>query len=251
MPLSEKAKKEIHAYLLKVVKKFVNDSLAKPREKPFHARLMPTLGQVKYSERSFSTRSGSWFQTIAVKVARDFHKVAERNFLVRGHIQPAAEAHIKAIVEDMDHGKPKRKPSRSVDINEVLTVQNPGGTEREVRSDLYVLTQDNRELYFEMKTPDPNKGQSKTMKQDILLISALRKGAKAEAFAAAAYNPFGDGKPYTQNYAMQFLEVGADLLIGRDFWSRIGDKHTYDELLAISEQVGFAIEPLLKDLEQG
>lgn len=246
MPLTFKARQSIRDYLLKVVTKFINDSLKTTSEKPFHSRLMPILGDVQYSERSFSTRSGSWFQSIAVMVARDFHQDAQSNHLVSGHIQPAAEAHINAIVERMDHGQPKRIPNRRTDLTEVLTVQSPGGAVREVRSDLFVLTKDGRELYFEMKTPGPNKGQCKAMKRDILVIAALRQGKRAEAYAAAAYNPYGDGKPFTYNYARQFLEVGADMIIGRPFWTMIGDDRTYDELLEIAEAVGEEVKPLLR-----
>jgi hypothetical protein len=248
MPLSERARNEIKTYLQNVVVRFINQSLTGPIEKPFHVRLMPLLGEVRFSERSFSTRSGSWFQRIALMVAKDFHHSAASNHLVTGNIQPAAEAHINAIVEEMDHGRPKRKPNRERDISEVLTVQSGGGTNREIRSDLFVETRDGRELYFEMKTPGPNKGQCKGMKRDILLISALRKGNNSHAFAAAAYNPYGDGKPYIHNYALQFLEVSADMLIGRSFWTMIGDAHTYDELLDISTEVGEAVKPILANI---
>jgi len=72
----------------------------------------------------------------------------------------------------------------------------------------------NHELYFEMKTPQPNKGQCIGMKRFILQVAALRAGHSAEAFASSAYNPYGDGKPYTWNYAEQFLQIGQDMLLG-------------------------------------
>jgi hypothetical protein len=128
-------------------------------------------------------------------------------------------------------------------------VQSSGGADKSVRSDLFVLRHDQSEMYFEMKTPDPNKGQCKKMKQDILLIMALRKGTSAEAYAAAAYNPYGDDKPYMSNFVMQFLEIGKDMLIGRDFWTLIGDRHTYDELLEISGEVGKDIEKLVSNIK--
>lgn len=207
---------------------------------------MPILSQVRFSERSFSTRSGSWFQQIAKLIAAQFHAEAHMNFVVKGRVQAAAVAHIDAITDAMDFGQPRRKPNREQDTREVTMVQSAGGSDRAVRSDLFVLRHDKSEMYFEMKTPEPNKGQCKKMKQDILLITALRMGHPAEAFAAAAYNPFGDGKPYTHGYALQFLEVGKDLLVGRDFWSLLGDKATYDELLKISSEVGESIKQILE-----
>ncbi len=145
----------------------------------------------------------------------------------------------------MDKGKPKRVPNRRQDIQEVLTVQTPDGAALAVTADLFIQTQDEKELYFEMKTPGPNKGQCLAMKRFILQIMALRKGQQAQAYASTAYNPFGDGNPYTANYVAQFLEVGQDILVGRAFWGLIGEHSTYDELLRIAEEVGKIIMAVL------
>lgn len=249
MPLSNDTRQAVSDYLFRVVSKIVEDKRKKKKkspEKPFHDRLFPILAEAKFSERSFSTSSGSWFQQIALMVAKQFHSEARLNFSVEGRIQPAAAALIEAITEEMDHGSPKRRPDRERDCNEVLTVQWQGGVDRSVISDLFVRRRDNSELFFEMKTPTPNKEQCKTMKKAILLITALRKGNPAIAFAGAAYNPFGDRQPYKHSAARQFLEVGKDFLIGRDFWSMIGDVDTYDELLEISSEVGERVKPLLE-----
>ncbi len=222
--------------------------------KPFHARLMPVpfVTWSTLSERSFSTRSGSWFQEIARLVATAYHVRAEKNYLVKGSIRTAAEAHIQAVLADMDHGTPmKRLPDRRKDIGEVLAVQGAGGSSAQTRSDLFVETTQGTELYFEIKTTQPNKDTSVAMKRQILLISALRYAHRAEAFAATAYNPFGDRSPYTWNYANQFLQANQDFLIGRDFWSKIGEMTTYDELLALATKVGVAMQTYLSSRAGG
>jgi hypothetical protein len=248
LPLSQATGDAVRDFLYKEVSKFVKQQISNVREKPFHVRLMPGLAEVRFSERSFSTRSGSWFQEIARIVATQFHAEVRLRFLVEGRIQAAATAHIDQITEAMDHSQPRRKPNRVEDIKEVLMVQSPGGADKSVRSDLFILRHDQSEMYFEMKTPDPNKGQCKRMKQDILLIMALRKGARVEAYAAAAYNPYGDDKQYRNNFVMQFLEIGKDMLVGRDFWTLIGDEKTYYELLEIAGVVGKDIEKLIASL---
>lgn len=242
MPLTNDTRAAIRTYLEREVRRYIRQTLEAGRVKPFHDRLMPPLAEVPYSERSFSTRLGTWFEIIALNVARQFHPFAVRNHLVQGRIRPAAEAALTAILEDLDQGRPRRRPNRETDIQEVLGVQGPGGADRQVRSDLFVRKADGMELYFEMKTPDPNKGQCKTMKQNILLISALRQENLAAAFGAAAYNPFGEGNAYRNRYAPQFLDVGRDLLIGSSFWRTIGDEFTYEEVLVVAEEVGRATE---------
>lgn len=127
----------------------------------------------------------------------------------------------------------------------MLTVQSPGGALAEVRSDLFIRRRGGEELYFEIKTPDPNKGQCKTMKRDMLTIAALRKGHRAEAYAACAYNPGGDDAAFRNNFVAQFLEIPADIIVGRAFWELIGESGTYDELLEIAAEVGGSVRPLL------
>ncbi|MGH7969388.1 MAG: TdeIII family type II restriction endonuclease [Limisphaerales bacterium] len=149
----------------------------------------------------------------------------------------------------MEASHDRRVPNHQVDIQQVLAVQAAGGVARQVVSDLFVLTNDGRELYFEMKTVAPNRDTSKLMKTKILLILALRQGQNAEVRAAMAYNPAGDGRPYTEyahsGHAVRFLELGADLLVGREFWQTVGDDQTYDELLEIAEDVGTNAAALL------
>ena len=103
-------------------------------------------------------------------------------------------------------------------------------------------------MYFEIKTPEPNRGQCIEMKQRVLSIAALRKGHNAQAFAACAYNPFtrnGAETIYSWGYALQFLELGQDWLVGKDFWATIGEASTYDEICEICTGIGKDIEPLI------
>lgn len=249
--LTNDTRAELNDYLLNVGHRYIDENLDDMSivggSKPFHERLLPSMfeGRPPLSERSFSTRSGNWFQEMARIIASQYHPVVVKNYTLSGRIRSAAVAHIAAIIEDMERGKPKRKPDRKKDISEVLGVQDDGGEDKSTISDLHITTIDDKEYYFELKTPKPNKDQSKAMKSQILLISALRKGANAHAHASTAYNPYGDEQPYIWNYANQFLETGTDNLIGRDFWTTIGEKSTYDELLELSKTVGEILDNYL------
>jgi hypothetical protein len=255
MPLQQETKQAIHNYLLVELTRFVKESSAKEQLKaqealttrPFHARLVPTLFTVSLSKHSFYTRSGLWWQQVAQLVGRQYHKRAELGFQVVGQIKPAASSSIEEILSQLN-APGMRSPNRSADIAEVQTGQYIGGDSIKVRADLFILKYDGQELYFEMKTPEPNKDTCIAMKRFILRTAAMKKGSQAEAFAATAYNLYGDGQPYTWNYALQFLEIGADMLIGRAFWEKIGDSNTYDELLQISEEVGSEITEIIAAL---
>jgi hypothetical protein len=252
--LSNATKTQIKDFLLREGTRYIDENIKDAdlaeQLQPFHARLMPVAfaGWSQLSEHSFSTRSGGWFQEIARMVAAQFHPVVEKNYRLTGRIRPAAESHIAAIIEDMERSSPRRLPNRSVDTSEVLGVQGEGGVTRQTISDLFVRTTSGDEYYFEIKTPKPNKDTSKAMKQQILLISALRKGVVTHAHAAMAYNPFGESQPYDWNYALQFLELEKDLLVGSRFWSTIGDADTYSELLEIARLAGISLDEYLRNV---
>jgi Type II restriction endonuclease, TdeIII len=252
LPLTDLTRQQIRDYLQREVERYIREGLANRsivERQPFHARLMPTLFGTALSERSFSTRSGNWFQTMARMVASQYHKTATTGHWVAGEIQPAAETLIRDWVEQMKAAADRAKPNRQEDLRRVLSNQFPGGMRRRVKSDLFILTHDDQELYFEMKTIAPNLDTSEKMKRNILTISALRYQYRVNAHASMAYNPAGEGRSYSEypdsRYALQFLELNADLFVGRPFWTFIGDEQTYDELLEISEEVGHAAAHLL------
>ena len=124
-------------------------------------------------------------------------------------------------------------------------MQSAGSADLSVTADLFIKTNSGEEWYFEMKTAQPNKGQCREMKKFILQIAAIRQSEKGKGYASMAYNPKGDGQDLKDGKIKQFLEVGTDMLVGRAFWTKIGDEHTYDELLEIAENVGYKIRSLL------
>ena len=248
MPLANATREQIRDFLVQEVSRYIHENSANPpalEMKPFHARLMPALFGTTLSERSFSTRLGLWFQRIALLVAQQFNQCAQQPFLVEGQLQPAVEAQITAILAQMEGGT--RRPNRQADVAQVLGLQYPGGTSRRVRSDLRVLRHDGQELFFEMKTVKPNKGTFEEMKRKMLMIMAMRPAA--QAYAAMSYNPMGDGNIYVPDFN-QFLELRQDLIVGRDFWARIGDDYTYDELVGIAEEVGELTAHLIEEAAQ-
>ncbi len=98
-----------------------------------------------------------------------------------------------------------------------------------------------------MKTVKPNKNTFRDMKRDILMIMAMRYQAGSQAYAAMSYNPAGEGNFYTPEFN-EFLELDTDLLVGRRFWTFIGDDDTYDELLEVAQDVGTATTPLIAEM---
>jgi hypothetical protein len=238
-------------YLLEQANKYWDEAVQKAEStdvtRQLHSGLAPTA--MKFwslaSSQSFFTRTGAWWEHIAALIGSSYHADAQAQFPINGPLSPSAEAHISQVIEDMNRGGSRRVPDRAKDISEVLTVQGNQGPDRAEISDLYLLKHDGSEVFFEIKTPGPNKGQCMEMKQRILTMSALKKGERTEVYAACAYNPYnptGDAKPYNWNMPAQFLEIGADWLIGKEFWSIVGEDSTYDEVSEICAEVGAATD---------
>jgi len=252
-------KNEIKAYLETAVRKFWADSTRTVRRldlkelRPFQYRLSPNAytHMSSVSKHSYDTRSGTWWKDIAFMVAKKSHVEAVREYRITADLSPAAESVINEILVELDNRT--RKPSRNQDISQTLSAQFAAGQPRSEQVDLYVRRSDGVELFFEMKTPEPNSRDSRDIKRMILYVSAMKKGSAAQAYGSCAYNPSGDGNPYQPNPKLvtQYNEVHHDFLVGRDFWEKVGGPETYEELLAICEDVGSISDGLFGDFQQG
>ena len=257
--MDQSLKGEIKGYLEAAVRKFWADSsrsvngLDLKELRPFQYRLSPNAytHMSSVSKHSYDTRSGNWWKDIAFMVAKKSHLEAVREYKLTADMSPAAESVINEILVEMDNHT--RKPSRGQDISQTLSAQFAAGQPRTEQVDLYVRRADGAELFFEMKTPEPNSRDSKDIKRMILYVSAMKKGSSAEAYGSCAYNPSGDGNPYEPalKFVTQYNEVNYDFLVGRDFWEKVGGPETYDELLSICDDVGTLSDGLFTGFLQG
>ena len=60
------------------------------------------------------------------------------------------------------------------------------------------------------------------------------------AFYALPFNPFGRREDYSHPHPMRYFDMRSDrvVLIGADFWDRIGGPGTWDGMLEVAEEVG-------------
>jgi Type II restriction endonuclease, TdeIII len=244
MSLSPQTKDQLTTYLRSVTLKYLKDAPV-DLSKPYHETLLPWLTFAPVSEHSFATRSGAWFANMAQIVARQYHPTVQQQYRLHGRIRINARAEIDEIMASFNRRTDRQRPDRARDLARVLERQGEGGQDEDWISDFYVCREDESEMFFELKTPQPNKAHCQTIKRGILTIAAMKKGFRAEAWGGFAYNPYnktGASSPYSWNYARQFLEIGQDVLIGRAFWAKIGEPTTFDEVFAVARGVGLAME---------
>lgn len=214
--------------------------------KPFHELLLPDgILRITEFERSFSTKLGTTFEECAKLVAQSIHKNALRGYRVRGLVTAKAIRYIEEIISKIGSGGMKWKyPDLIKEI--VHLSKNGNGIERVCIADLYIQTKSGEELFFEIKSPKPNKGQCLEATARLLQIQAITyaKYPKTKAYYATAYNPYGIGKAtYHHSFVLNYMDLVNEVLIGKEFWDLIGGEGTYEEILNIYQEVGKAKGP--------
>lgn len=223
-------------------RKYLKLRSEEPSLKPFHDAILPEeFRKVSAFERSFSTRLGTTFEECARLIARQNHAEASRGYEMRVQIDASALEAIEKQIERLDAGE---QPKLEEMVRAVLNAP-VGNNKRTIRivADLFVKTHSGTELYFEIKSPMPNKGQCLEVMQRLLRIQRARgKGLPdVQTYFAMPYNPYGGGRDnYQWGYARRYLPLEDGVLIGEEFWSLLGGKGTYERLLEIYYEVGQA-----------
>lgn len=212
--------------------------------KPFHQAIIPVaIRRASRVERSFSTRLGSTFEECARLIAAQHHAEAIRNYKIQNQVSQAALDEINAQVAAFESmaTRGQRLPFDQM-VREVLNKSSASTTVTlSVIADLYVRQHDGKELFFEIKSPQPNQGQCLEVTQRLLRIHLLRNKPRpdVQAFFAMPYNPFGNSRQdYRWGYALNYTPFDDAVRIGDEFWELLGGPSTYRELLAIYEEVG-------------
>lgn len=215
------------------------------RLKPFHAAIIPEpIMRINAFERGFSTSLGTTFEECARLIALDHHQYAERGYDVTGSVSQASVNEIEHQVSlyDRDVQEKISKPSLTQMIAKVLDAREEGDLEkRTVRADLYILTHEGSELFFEIKSPKPNKGQCFEVTQRLLRFHLLRGKSRPDvcAYFAMAYNPYGaDRASYRWSIPKKYMPFDSTVVIAQDFWTLVGGPTTYQELIEIYRVVG-------------
>ena len=215
------------------------------RLKPFHAAITPEpIIRINAFERGFSISLGTTFEECARLIALDHHQHAERGYDVTGMVSRSAVREIEHQIAfyDRDAQGDVPKPSLTQMIATVLAARRNDDLERHtVRADLYVLTRDGTHLFFEIKSPKPNKGQCFEVTQRILRFHLLMGQDRPDmrAYFAMAYNPYGPNRDsYRWSIPQTYMPFADAVIIAQDFWTLIGGPSTYQELLEIYHTVG-------------
>jgi hypothetical protein len=210
---------------------------------PFHDALVP--GIMFLRERSFSTRLGNLHERIAETVARSVHAEAQRAYQLEGQMPTLAREFIAQRLNALETGEVQP----DVTVERAALLESFGQTVTDsTRIDLRVITNQNEEHLFEMKSAKPNKGQCIEMKDRLMKAVAIRRSPDTRAWWGVPYDPYGEGA-YAHPYPRRFFDFVGEVKLGASFWNFIGDDAgTYDELLTVYSEVGGRFSDRLRSL---
>ena len=81
----------------------------------------------------------------------------------------------------------------------------------------------------------------------MLKLSAME--GRECAYYALPFNPYGTRADYSHPFVRRWFDVQDDhaVLIGAEFWDRLGGDGTWEAMLAIAEHVGSALRDRVLD----
>lgn len=210
--------------------------------KPFHEALLPvSLMRMSGFERSFSTLLGKSYERHSAIMAEPNFAEVKLQHKTEGSLLEAVDTEISDEVGRINSNR--RVSDYPALVERIVEMEMSGSgkkVNRSVTSDLYLKSDSGAEVFFEIKTPKPNKEQCLNITRKHLWIHAIlrRVHPVASTYFGMAYNPYGEGNDYKHSFAVNYLDAGSQTLIGRQYWDFLGGRGAFDELMGIYRKVG-------------
>jgi hypothetical protein len=213
-------------------------------EKPLYAALVPdTIFKGSHFERRFVTPFGSAWEELAVAAARFGLGHGERGRKIFGMVKSERLTRIAQVLNSLEHaprGQEHRKPDWDTELSYIRAGQGED-IPVQVVCDVYVADISNNKRYsFELKAPLPNSDITKVSKEKILKLHSMEPSQVDGAYFALPYNPYGRREDYNWSFPGRWFDMKKDpaVLIGDEFWEKIGGLGTYQAFIAAVNEIG-------------
>ena len=203
--------------------------------KPFLAALFPSIIGPSEVERSLSTRMGNLMQTMTVVIARQNGNTATAQHLVTGQVASGVVDYINHLRRS-GRARQHDPPHLAKEITTMKSLNTGEKTADKVEIDVFIDS-GGQEYYLDLKTPTPNSEQPRDMKYRLMMARALRLPKDVSAYAVFYYNPHGLLGDYSAGRV--YLDyTGGEVLVGKAYWDFIGGSGSFEELIALLQEVG-------------
>lgn len=216
-------------------------------KKPLYAALVPDeIFKGSHFERRFVTPFGGVWEKLAVVAAKEGLGVGIQAHTIRGVVGSERLRRIQEILGSLEHpeeGQARVKPDWDREIKYVLEgAGNPIPVT--VVCDIYAEDIRNGQKFaFEVKAPLPNSDQTKQSKEKIFKLYAMNPSPIDGAYYALPYNPYGTKRSdYSWSFPARWFNMAKDevVLIGDEFWDKIGGPGTYQAFIEAVNEIGHA-----------
>ena len=238
MGLTSKQKKEVKDFVQKKLHEKIENYIPnKTLDNHFAlSGIIPKKVRRQYSAiHSLLTAFGmAFYEQIAVSIASNNSDVAARQWKSNSQISNARKQKIEEIIRKI--GNKEKLPDMDSEIKEILSIPNNNLVETGAGQivDVY-FKRGKDEYYIDIKTVGPNKAGFLDHKR-LTLTWIARANKKIHPIIALPYNPYHP-KPY-KKVGSDVMQVGIDLVIGKDFWDLVGGSGCYEDLSKIFQEIG-------------
>lgn len=234
-------------------KVLVSDPFIPERHKakvPLYAALVPDeIFKGSHFERRFVTPFGSVWEKVAVAAAGAGLGFGTAGHMIVGNVREERLRRISEILNELEHPAGDPDNRRRPDWNRELEYVLAGDGELipcPVNCDVYVedrrMNGKIRKYAFELKAPLPNSDQTKVSKEKIFKLFAMEPVQIDGAYYALPYNPYGKKEDYAWSFPARWFNMKTDpvVLIGDEFWEKIGGQGTYQAFIDAVNEIGKA-----------
>ncbi|RJQ14430.1 TdeIII family type II restriction endonuclease [Candidatus Parcubacteria bacterium] len=253
MSSSNRMKLEIQSVIKSLMNRVMNKVLKEDpfikeehrSKRPLYAALVPDeIFKGSHFERRFVTPFGGVWEKLAVVAAKAGLGFGELHYVILGGVNAERLRRISEVLNNLEHGTSGRqriRPDWDVELKYVLEGKSEEVLPTTVICDVYAEDVKNNKKYaFELKAPLPNSDQTKVSKEKILKLYCMEPPQIDEAFYALPYNPYGKKQDYAWSFPARWFNMKEDkpVLIGNEFWEKIGGEGTYQAFIDAVNEVG-------------
>lgn len=199
-------------------------------------------------ERRFVTPFGGVWEKLAIVAAQEGLGHGETGHTITGTIAHERLRRISEVLNRLEHqdsaakkrGEKRIRPDWSAELAYILE-----GTGEAIPvtviCDVYAEDAEKKLGYaFELKAPLPNSDQTKVSKEKILKLYAMEPRMVDGAYYALPYNPYGKRENYNWSFPARWFDMKNDevVLIGDEFWEKIGGVGTYQAFIDAVNEIG-------------
>ena len=213
-------------------------------KRPLYAALVPDeIFKGSHFERRFVTPFGNAWQSLAVVAANAGLGSGTAEFRIDGTVQSERLRRITEILNRLEHSERGAKKIQPDWDTELAYILEGDGEDIPVSVICDVFAEDvenKRRFAFELKAPLPNSDQTKVSKEKILKLYSMEPRQIDEAYYALPYNPYGTRENYNWSFPARWFNMKEDkvVLIGEEFWERIGGLGTYKAFIEAVNEIG-------------